>query len=712
MPKKKKTTKKLKNSLNHTIRNVFTQNPSSSLNHQQVCKLLDVRENALRKLTFTVLEDLVKNGFLRNSGHGVYQLNSDTNFVLGRLQMTARGAGFLVPENKNIDDVFISPNNTNQALDGNVVKVQITKTGTKRKEGVVIDIVERERYQFVGSIEMHDKFAFFLPDNSKIGTDIFIQKDKLNGAKDGDKVLVKIIVWPKSADNPYGEVIEVLGNTNPNDIEMISILVNQGIDYLFSDEVIAQAETVKMELDKKEIEQRRDFRDVLTFTIDPADAKDFDDALSIQKLKNGNIELGVHIADVSHYVKPGTPMDKEAYKRGNSVYLVDRVVPMLPEQLSNMVCSLRPKEDKFSFSAIFEISEQGKIFSQWFGKTVIHSDRRFTYEEAQEIIDGKEDEYRDTLLILDKIAKILRKERLNSGAMNIESEEVRFRLDDTGFPNEVVIKRSKDAHKLIEEFMLLANKNVATYIANKKEKKIPFVYRCHDKPDPEKVASFGVFIDKFGYEINQVNVNQLSKNINTLLEEIKETPEYSIIQSMAIRAMAKAIYDVDNVGHYGLAFEYYTHFTSPIRRYADLLVHRILQEELTTGRHSYGSDLDDISKHISRTERKATEAERESTKYFQTLFLIDKIGESFSGTVSGVTDFGLFIKLTENQCEGFVAIHEIPGDKYYFDADKYSLIGRKTSYELTLGDQLKVRVYEVNPRKRQIELEIIEFIQD
>ncbi len=712
MPKKKKSSKKLKNSLNHTIRKVFTQNTSSTLNHKQVCQLLDIREGALRKLTFTVLEDLVKNGFLRNAGHGVYQLNASTNFITGRLQMTARGAGFVIPENKEEEDIFVAPHNLNQSLDGDVVKVQIIKSGKKRKEGAVIEVVERERYQFVGTIEMHDKFAFFLPDNTKIGTDIFIQKDKLNGAKDGDKVLVKIIVWPKSADNPYGEVVEVLGNTNPNDIEMISILVNQGLDYVFPEEVIAQAETVKMELDQEEVKRRRDFRDILTFTIDPLDARDFDDALSIEHLKNGNIEVGIHIADVSHYVLPGTAMDKEAYKRGNSVYLVDRVVPMLPEQLSNMACSLRPNEDKFSFSAVFEMDREGKIFKQWFGKTVIHSDRRFTYEQAQEIIEGKEDEYSENILLLDKIAKILRKKRLKDGAMNIESEEVRFRLDENGFPNEVVIKRSKDAHKLIEEFMLLANRKVATFIANKKEKKIPFVYRCHDKPDPEKVATFGVFIDKFGYEIDQVNVNQLSKNINKLLQEIKETPEYSIIQSMAIRAMAKAIYDVDNVGHYGLAFDYYTHFTSPIRRYADLLVHRILQEELTTGKHSYGSGLDDMCKHISRTERKATEAERESTKYFQTLFLIDKIGESFAGTVSGVTDFGLFIKLTENQCEGFVALQEIPGDRYYFDADKYAMVGRKTGNEITLGHHVQARVYEVNPRKRQIELEIVEFIQD
>ena len=378
MAKRKKSPKtKLKKSLAHIIRKAFSQNPESTLSHRQVCTLLDIRESALRKLTFNVLEELVKDGFLRNAGHGVYQLNAASNFFEGTLQLTLRGAGYVILDDSKSSDVFIHPKNVNQGLDGDRVKIQITKKGKTRTEGTIVEIVERERTQFVGTVEIHDKFAFLIPDNSRVGTDIFIPKEKLNGAKNGDKALVKITTWPKTADNPYGEVVEALGNTSPNDVEMISILVNQGIDYAFPEKVLSQAEGVSMDLDEKEIRRRRDFRDVTTFTIDPLDAKDFDDALSFQRLENGNIEIGVHIADVSHYVRPGTPMDEEALKRSNSVYLVDRVIPMLPEQLSNLACSLRPKEDKYSFSAVFEMDESGKVYKQWFGKTVIHSDRRF-----------------------------------------------------------------------------------------------------------------------------------------------------------------------------------------------------------------------------------------------------------------------------------------------------------------------------------------------
>lgn len=710
MSKKNKQGKKLKHSLSHIIRKVFTENNESVLNHKQVCSLLDIKEKALRKLVFSVLEEEVRSGYLKAAGYGLYALNSTTAYVEGYLQLTARGSGFVIPDQEDLADIFIPPHAVTQALDGDRVKVRITKKGKNRNEGTIVEVTERERTQFVGTLEIHEKYAFLIPDNTRVGTDIYIPKEKLKGAKNKDKALVKITTWPKSAENPYGEVVEVLGSSNTNDIEMLSILVNQGIDYAFPEYVLTQAEAIGIELDEKEFSYRRDFRTVTTFTIDPDDAKDFDDALSFKRLDNGRLEIGVHIADVSHYVRPGTPMDEEALKRSNSVYLADRVIPMLPEQLSNMACSLRPNEDKYSFSAVFEMDEKGKVYGEWFGKTVIHSDRRFSYEQAQEIIEGSEGDFKEEILVLDKIAKILRKARLDNGAMNIESEEVRFRFDDTGHPSELLIKRSKDAHKLIEEFMLLANRHVATFISKQgsKQQPIPFVYRCHDKPDPEKINLFHLFIEKFGYEIDLSDERKISKNINKLLDDIRYKNESSIIQNMAIRSMAKASYEVTNIGHYGLAFDFYTHFTSPIRRYADLVVHRVLQEELTDKKHRYGKELGDICKRISRMERKAIEAERESTKYFQALYVVDKIGQEFDGAVSGIAEFGIFVRMTENQCEGMIPMNQIPGDRFYFDAEKFSIVGSKTKKEYNIGDSVRVRIYEVSTRKRQIDLEIVE----
>ncbi len=710
MSKKKhgKSTK-LKRSLQHVIRQVFEKNPDSVLNHKQVCTLVDIKENALRKLVYDILEDLVKENILQRNAHGVYSLAmKKEKLVEGTIDMTARGAGFVVSEEQEMD-IYIAPQNVGQALNGDLVRVRIIKYGKTRAEGVVVEVLNRERTQFVGTIELHEKFAFLIPDNVRSGTDIYIPKEKLKNAKNGEKALVKITVWPKSSKNPYGEVLEVLGKPGSNDVEMISILTNQGIEYKFSDSVMSEAEFVGLELDQEEITRRRDFRDVTTFTIDPEDAKDFDDALSYRKLENGNVEVGVHIADVSHYVRPGSAMDAEALKRSNSVYLVDRVVPMLPEQLSNMACSLRPNEDKFSFSAVFEMDENGKIYNEWFGKTVIHSDRRFSYEQAQKIIEGEKGDFQEEILFLDKVAKIIRKERLKKGALNIESEEMRFRLDDSGHPTEIYIKTPKDANKLIEEFMLLANKRVAFFVGGPKKgrDKVPFVYRVHDKPDPQKVALFNVFIEKFGYSIETDSSEHIASSINKLLADIHYKNEYSLIQTMAIRSMAKATYDTDNIGHYGLAFEYYTHFTSPIRRYADLVVHRILQEELTNKKHRYGKELDDICKQVSRMERKAIDAERESTKYFQTIFVQDHIGEVFTGTVSGIAEFGIFVKMDENQCEGMVPMNDIPGDRFYFDADKYRVIGAKTKKEYNFGDKVTVRIYEVHPRKRQIDLELL-----
>ena len=704
-----KKSNKLKQSLMHTVRKMLEKQPEQVYSHKQICDMVDAKDGALRTLVFTVLKELVNQDFLTGVSYDTFKLNTkNQKIVEGTISITSKGFGFVTIEGESAD-VFIPESKTQQALNGDRVKIQILSQNKKKAEGQVIEVIERERTQFVGTIQMHDKFAFLLPDNVKMNTDIYIPKEKLNGAKDGEKALVRITVWPKSAGNPYGEVVEILGKPGSNDTEMISILCNNGIDYKFPNEVISEAEYVGMDLDPEEILKRIDYRSITTFTIDPLDAKDFDDALSFKILENGHFEIGIHIADVSHYVTPGSAMDTEALKRSNSVYLVDRVIPMLPEQLSNLACSLRPHEDKYSFSAVFEMDEKGKVYNEWFGKTVIHSDRRFTYEEAQEIIEGKDGDFKDEILTLDKIAKILRGYRLKNGALNIESEEMRFKLDENGVPIDIVIKTSKDAHKLIEEFMLLANRKVAEFIgkAAKGKDPIPFVYRCHDKPDATKIGMFSIFIDKFGYKVNFDNPEEISKNINKLLNDIRLTNEYSLIQTMAIRSMAKATYETTNIGHYGLAFQNYTHFTSPIRRYADLIVHRILQEELTHKKHRYGSALDDVCKRISRMERKAVDAERESTKFFQVLFVQDKIGQEFTGTVSGLADFGMFVKMDENQCEGLVPMNDIPGDRFYFDQAKFSIVGAKTGKEFNFGDKVNVRIYEVHLGKRQIDLELV-----
>lgn len=699
---------KKKGGINTLIIKVFERNPGEQLTHKKICELLDARAPATRQLVLDSLNRLVSSSALKRINPFTFVLGKLDSLFEGTIQLTQRGSGFVVCEGED-KDIFIAPQNIGQALNGDIVKVRVFKKGQKRDEGAIIEIKERARTQFVGTLKTKEGGALLIPDNNRVSTEIQITKENLNGAREGEKVLVKIIAWPKSTGLPYGEVLAVLGMPGTNDTEMLSILYNQGIDPIFPQAVIAEAEFVPTDLDLKELENRRDFRSITTFTIDPLDARDFDDAISFLKLDNDHYEIGVHIADVSHYVRPGTAMDIEALRRSNSVYLVDRVIPMLPEQLSNIACSLRPNEDKYTFSAVFELNSSGKVFKEWYGKTAIHSDRRFTYEEAQEIIEGKEGDFQEEIVTIDKIAKILRKERLNKGALSIESEEMRFKLDEKGNPAEVLIKTSKDAHKLIEEFMLLANRCVATYLSKPKKGSdlFPMIYRVHDTPDPSKIQLFSIFIEKFGYKLDLQNPTNIAQNLNALFEDIRFKNEYALIQSMAIRSMAKAAYDTKNIGHYGLAFHYYSHFTSPIRRYADLIVHRILQESLSTQKHRYGSDLSEICKHISKNERKASEAERESTKYFQTLFILDHIGEVFSGTISGIAEHGMFVRMDENHCEGMVAMLDIPGDRFYFDAEKFRIVGAKTKKEFNFGDKVKVLVQQVNPRKRQIDLELV-----
>ncbi len=700
---------KKRSAITSIIIKVFERNPEQELTHKEVSTLVDARDPASRQLVFDSLNLLAEQNTLKRVNHFTFKLAvSTSSYFEGTIQITQRGSGFVVCQGRE-KDIFIAPQNLSQAMNGDLVKVRVFKQGPKRDEGAVVEVKERERVQFVGTLHFRERNILLIPDSTKSGIEIIIAKENLNGAKEGEKVLAKIIAWPKSSSTPYGEILAVLGMPGSNDTEMLSILYNQGIDPVFPQQVLDEAEFIPIELDEAEIAKRRDFRNVLTFTIDPIDARDFDDAISYKKLENGHLEIGVHIADVSHYVRPGMAMDTEALKRSNSVYLVDRVIPMLPEQLSNIACSLRPHEDKYSFSAVFEMDENGKVYNQWYGKTAIHSNRRFTYEEAQEIIEGKDGDYKEEILTIDKIAKILRNKRLKNGALSIESEEMRFKLNEKGNPAEVIIKTSKDAHKLIEEFMLLANRHVATFLSKPAKGRDPFpmIYRVHDKPDIEKMGMFAVFIEKFGHKINLQDPSQIAKNLNSLFDEIRGENEFSLIQSMAIRSMAKASYETENIGHYGLAFDYYSHFTSPIRRYADLVVHRILQEELTTKQHRYGSELNDICKRISKNERKASEAERESTKYFQTLFVSEHVGETFAGTISGIADHGIFVRMDENHCEGMVPMMDIPGDRFYFDQDKFRIIGARTHKEYNFGDKVCVSIKQVNPRKRQIDLELI-----
>lgn len=705
---RKKGNKNFKQLLNKQIREVFKSDPKKVFNYKQIASRLNINDQEQRKLINRILNDLTESEYIHQVEHGKYQLHFKPSEYKGKLEVVGSGRGFVITEELE-KDILINKDNINKALDGDEVLVEIVGRKKGKAEGKIIEILNRSKIHFVGVLEMSQNFGFVVIDSPKIHVDFFIPKSKLNGAKNGQKVIVKMTDWPDSGDSPFGEITEILGYPGNNDAEMMSILAGYGIPLKFNEKTLKEAEKVKVELDAEEVKKRRDFRNVTTFTIDPLDAKDFDDAISIKFLENGKAEVGIHIADVSHYVQPDSAMDQEAKMRGNSVYLVDRVVPMIPEHLSNLVCSLRPKEEKFCFSSVFTLDTEGKVLDEWYGKTVIFSDHRFVYEEAQEIIEGKKEHFlKDEVLHLDKIAKKRRKKRMENGALSIESEEIRFQLDEKGFPIGITKKTSKDAHKLVEEFMLLANQFVAKKVAIKKpgEKVTPFVYRVHDTPDPEKLELFKTFISKFGHDISYKNAQEISKSMNKLLTSIRNENEYGIVQQMAIRSMAKAVYDTKNIGHYGLHFDYYTHFTSPIRRYADLLVHRILFAELNSKSYEKSGELNEVCKHISRTERNANEAERDSNKYFQVLYVENEVGQTFEGVITGITDFGIFVEMIENRCEGMVNLRNIEGDHFYLDEKNYKIVGTRTGVEINLGDKLMVTIMQVNVPKRQIDLEI------
>ncbi len=696
--------KKLKNA----VLSILYEEPGKPVNYKQISTWLGIKDPETRKLINIVLQELKDDEYLDQIARGKYKLKAKTGTATGIVELQPQGFAYVNSE--EVDrPVLIASRSLNHAMDGD--KVRIIMFATRKKhdlEGEVIEILERAKSAFVGTLEVSRNFAFLIP-SGKLGFDIFIPPEKLNGGKNGQKAIAEITEWPAKAKNPVGKVIEVLGDSGDNDAEMHAILAEFELPYKFPENVNKAAEKIPLEITAEEIKKRRDMRKVTTFTIDPADAKDFDDALSLQKLKNGNWEVGVHIADVTYYVTPNTIIETEAQNRATSVYLVDRVVPMLPERLSNGVCSLRPNEDKLCFSAIFELNEQAKVIKQWFGKTVIHSNRRFAYEEAQQIIETGEGELSDEMLTLNKLAVKLREQRFSEGSIAFDRIEIKFEIDEKGKPLSVFFKEAKESNKLIEEFMLLANKKVAEFIGKKVQNKTPktFVYRIHDKPDTDKLVNFNSFIHRFGYGIQLNTPRAISKSLNNLLSNVQGKKEQNLIETLAIRAMAKAAYSTRNIGHYGLAFDYYTHFTSPIRRYPDMMVHRLLEKYLEGGRSVSEQKYEDYCKHSSDMETRATNAERASIKYKQVEFMQDYIGKIYPGVISGVTEWGIFVEL-ENKIEGMVPIRELDDDFYIFDEKNYALVGRHSNKTYQLGDEVTVKIWRTNLERKQLDLLLVQ----
>ncbi|TJZ61371.1 ribonuclease R [Sphingobacterium olei] len=696
--------------LTRMIVDTFEKSANQKLNYKQVASKLNISDSDSKVAIAEILNDASKSGLFVQPERGKFKLKQLNVYVTGKVDMTADGSAYIVPDDELENDIFVAPRKLRQALHNDIVKVHVYERGKgKKREGEVVEIIQRAKSDFTGTIDISQSYAFFLADDRKMNHDIFIPLDNLNGAQDGEKVVVSIIEWPKNAKNPIGKVKDILGKKGENNTEMNAILADFGFPLNFPKEVEEAANSIVGEITKEEIAKRRNFRDILTFTIDPADAKDFDDAISFQTLENGNYEIGVHIADVSHYVMPDSALDREAFERATSVYLVDRVIPMLPERLSNDLCSLRPNEDKLCFSAVFEIDEKANVLDQWFGRTIIHSDRRFSYEEAQEILENKEGQFAPELLKLNELAYILRERKFKNGAISFESEEVKFQLDENGKPLGVYTKIRKDAHKLIEDFMLLANRKVAEYIGKqgRGKNKLAFVYRFHDVPKPDTLANFSQFALRFGHKLNIKSDKETAKSLNALMTKIEGSKEQNLLTSLAVRSMAKAIYTTKNTSHYGLAFDYYTHFTSPIRRYPDVMVHRLLQFYLDGGGKVNVEHYEKMAEHSSQMEKKAAEAERASIKYKQAEFLQDQIGVEYKGLVSGVTEWGMYVEIAENKCEGMVRLRDITDDFYTLDEKNYAIIGQRKKQVYQLGDEVQIKVKKVDLEKRQIDFILI-----
>lgn len=717
MPRKSKF---ISHKNNHKLQEIgrlilrFMNEKSSKIyNYKQIADGIDYKNPRQREQVIQALHKLIADDRIKEVEKGKYIVNLKIEGTLtGVIDFNQTGNAYVKVEGLE-EDIFVHSKNVKHALQGDTVLIVTYHFKGKKLEGSVLEVLERSREEFVGTFQLikHKDFGFVVSDKKSINTDIFIPKGKMLDANDGDKVLVKMLRWDSNSKNPEGEIIKVLGAPGEHETEIHSILAEYGLPYSFPEEVEKEANEIDRQIHDSEVAKRRDMRNILTFTIDPKDAKDFDDALSIRKLQNGNWEIGVHIADVSHYVTPGTSLDDEAYDRATSVYLVDRVVPMLPEVLSNDVCSLRPNEDKFTFSAVFELDDNANVLNQWFGRTVTHSDRRFTYEEAQERIETQQGDLAEEILTLDRLAKILRKDRINKGAITFDRSEVRFNLDENNEPIGVYFKISKDSNHLIEEFMLLANRKVSEFISlNGKGERtnLTFIYRVHDDPDPVKLEALREFVGTFGYQMNLANTKKVAESLNKLLKDVKGKGEENMIETLAMRSMSKAVYSTEPIGHYGLGFEFYTHFTSPIRRYPDLIAHRLLQHYLDGGKSVSQQEYEEKCKHCSNMERLAADAERDSIKFMQVKFMEKHVGEVFTGVISGVAEFGFWVQIPENGAEGLIKLRDLMDDSYMFDAKNYLVYGTRTGNQYQLGDKVKIKVMKANLIQKQLDFKIVE----